>query len=273
MTGRLEGKVALVVGAGSVGPGWGNGKAAATLFAREGAKVVCADLKAEAAEETAEIIRGEGGNALAVTCNAAEQADVEALVAKAVAHYGRIDVLENNVGILHLGGPVEVDLADWNRMLQINLTSMFLTCKATLPVMLRQFEETGKGGSIVNIASIAGIRDTGVPYVAYNTTKGAVLPFTRSVALQYARKGIRANCVLPGLMNTPMIVEPLKGVYGADRAAMVEKRNQQCPMGAMGDAWDVAEAALFLASDAAKYITAAELVVDGGLTAQYGAIS
>ncbi|GAB5468010.1 MAG: glucose 1-dehydrogenase [Rhodospirillales bacterium] len=272
MAGRLEGKVAIVVGAGSVGPGWGNGKAAATLFAREGAQVLCADINAEAAAETAEIIGGEGGVASAIACDAAKSSDVAAMAAACLERYGRIDVLENNVGILHLGGPVEVDLEDWNRVLQINLTSMFLTCKAVLPVMLRQFEAEGRGGAIVNIASIAGIRDTGVPYVAYNTTKGAVLPFTRSVALQYARQGIRANCILPGLMNTPMIVEPLKAVYGEDHAVMTEKRNRQCPTGAMGDAWDVAHAALFLASDEAKYVTAAELVVDGGLTAQYGAI-
>lgn len=272
MAGRLDGKVAIVVGAGSVGPGWGNGKAAATLFAREGAKVLCVDVNAAAAAETVGIIEAEGKVASAFACDASDAEAVAAMARTCVERYGRIDVLENNVGILHLGGPVEVALADWNRVLKVNLTSMFLTCKEVIPVMLRQFEAEGRGGSIVNIASIAGIRDTGVPYVTYNTTKGAVLPFTRSVALQYARQGIRANCVLPGLMNTPMIVEPLKGVYGPDFEAMVERRSRQCPTGAMGDAWDVAHAALFLASDEAKYVTAAELLVDGGITAQYGAI-
>jgi len=272
MAGRLAGKVAIVVGAGSAGPGWGNGKAAATLFAREGAKVFCVDISRKAADETVAIIEGEGNTASGFACDASDHAGVTAMVRMCLDRYGRIDILENNVGVLHLGGPVEVSLKDWNRMLQVNLTSMFLTCKETIPVMLRQFEADGKGGAIVNIASIAGIRDTGVPYITYNTTKGAVLPFTRSVALQYAHQGIRANCILPGLMNTPMIVEPLKGVYGPDFESMVEKRNRQCPTGSMGDAWDVAYAALYLASDEAKYVTAAELVVDGGLTAQYGAI-
>ncbi len=272
MTGRLQDKVAIVVGAGSSGPGWGNGKAAAVLFAREGARVLCADINANAAAETVEIIRGEGGEAVSFAGDAGEASAVAEMVARCLSAFGRIDVLENNVGILHLGGPVEVDLEDWNRMLRINLTSMFLTSKAVIPVMLDQFAREGKGGSIVNIASIAGIRDIGVPYVCYNTTKGAILPFTRSIALQYAKQGIRANAILPGLMHTPMVVEPLKEVYGGSAEALVEKRDSLCPTGKMGDAWDVAHAALFLASDEAKYVTAAELVVDGGLTAQVGAI-
>ncbi len=273
MTGRLDGKVAIVVGAGSSGPGWGNGKAAAVLFAREGAKVLCVDINGDAAAETVGIIKGEGGEASSFAADAGDNAAVEALVATCLDRYGRIDILENNVGILHLGGPVEVELEDWNRMLRINLTSMYLTCKHVLPVMVSQFEQEGRGGSIVNIASIAGIRDIGVPYVCYNTTKGAILPFTRSVALQYAKQGIRANAILPGLMQTPMVVEPLKEVYGGSTDALIATRDRMCPTGKMGDAWDVAYAALFLASDESKYVTAAELVVDGGITAQIGAIS
>jgi len=270
MDGRLAGRVALVVGAGSSGPGWGNGKAAAVLFAREGAAVACVDLREEAAEETAEIIAEEGGTALAIAADVSDGRQVADCVAATLEAFGRIDVLHNNVGILALGGPAELDEAEWRRCLDVNLTSMFLTCKHVLPVMERQFEAGGRGGVIVNIASIAGIRDTGVPYVAYSTTKGAVIPFTRSVALQYARKGIRANCILPGLMNTPMIVEPLKGAYaGGDVERMIALRDAQCPTGKMGDAWDVAHAALFLASDEARYITATELVVDGGITAKF----
>jgi NAD(P)-dependent dehydrogenase (short-subunit alcohol dehydrogenase family) len=136
--------------------------------------------------------------------------------------------------------------------------------------MVRQFERNGRGGAIVNIASIASIRYTGFPYIAYNTSKGAVIPFTRSIALQYAKQGIRANAILPGLMKTPMIVEPLKHAYaGGDVEKMYEIRDAQCPTGKMGDAWDVAYAALFLASDEARYITATELLVDGGITAKY----
>lgn len=264
---RLAGKAAIVTGAGSSGPGWGNGKATAVLFAREGAKVAYVDLRRDAAEETAKIVREEGGEALVFAADVGLKTDVDRVVASCRESWGRIDVLHNNVGILALGGPVELAEADWDRVVRVNLKSMYLTCKAVLPIMLEQFARDGKGGAIVNIASIAGIRDTGVPYIAYTTTKGAVIPFTQGVALQYAAHGIRANCVLPGLMNTPMIVEPLKGVYGGSSvAAMIDKRDKQCPTGKMGDAWDVAYASLFLASDEAKYVTGAALPVDGGIS-------
>jgi NAD(P)-dependent dehydrogenase (short-subunit alcohol dehydrogenase family) len=265
MAGRLDGKVAMVVGAGSSGPGWGNGKATAVLFAREGAKLFCVDINLAAAEETVAIIRGEGGTAEAWRADVAKAADVEALVARCLEVYGRIDVLDNNVGILEVGGPVEASEESWDRVIDVNLKSMFLICKHVLPVMLRQ-----GGGAIVNSGSIAGIRDTGVPYISYSASKGAVLPFTRAVALQYAKQGIRANAVLPGLMNTPMIVEPLKGAYASgDVDEMIRLRDAQCPTGSMGDAWDVAHAALFLASDEARYITGTHLVVDGGITAKF----
>jgi NAD(P)-dependent dehydrogenase (short-subunit alcohol dehydrogenase family) len=267
MARRLEGKVALVTGAGSSGPGWGNGKAAAVLFAREGAKVLCVDLRAEAAEETAAIVSSEGGEALAVAADVGRAADVAAAVSACMKRWGRIDVLHNNVGIVALGGPEELDEADWDRVVRVNLKSMFLTCKHVLPVFRAQFAREGRGGAVVNIASIAGIRYLGVPYIAYSATKGAVIPFTQAVAVQYAAQGIRANCILPGLMNTPMIVEPLKGAYGdGDVAKMVAVRDAMCPTGKMGDAWDVAHAALFLASDEARYITGVALPVDGGIT-------
>ncbi len=263
MARRLEGKIAIVSGAGSIGPGWGNGKATAVLFAREGAGVVCLDRNPQAAAEAAGIIAGEGGQALALACDVTAEAEVNAAVAACLERFGRIDILHNNVGILAMGGPVETALDAWRQALEVNLTSMFLTCRAVLPVMERQ-----GAGAIVNIASIAGIRYTGVPYIAYSTTKGAVIPFTRSVALQYAAKGIRANCILPGLMDTPMVRVGLKDTYG-DQEALTAKRAAQCPMGRMGDAWDVAHAALFLASEEARYITGTELIVDGGLTAKY----
>ena len=265
MAGRLDGKVAMVVGAGSSGPGWGNGKATAVLFASEGALVFCVDINPAAAEETAAIIRGEDGAAESFRADVSRAAEVEAMVARCLEVYGRVDVLDNNVGIVEVGGPVEASEESWDRVIDVNLKSMFLTCKQVLPAMLRQ-----GGGAIVNIGSIAGIRDTGVPYISYSASKGAVVPFTRSVALQYARQGIRANAILPGLMNTPMIVEPLKGAYAeGDVDEMIRKRDAQCPTGRMGDAWDVAYAALFLASDEAKYITGTELVVDGGITAKF----
>ena len=259
---RLANKAAIVTGAGSIGPGWGNGKAAAVLFAREGARVLAVDRDPRAAEETRAIIASEGGTCEAFTADVTDSAQVLAMVRRCVAAFGTVDILHNNVGILVAGGPVELDERDWDRLAAVNIKSMFLTCKHVLPVM-----EAKGSGAIVNIGSVSGIRWLGVPFVAYSTTKGAVLAFTRSVALQYAAKGIRANTILPGLMDTPMVEASLAGaVSGGDVAKMKTARNAQCPTGRMGDAWDVARAALFLASDDASYITGAELVVDGGLS-------
>ena len=271
MTGRVQDKVAIVTGAGASGPGWGNGKAAAVLYAREGASVFAVDLDEAEAESTTAIIAEEGGKAVAFRCDVADAGQVETMVAACLEAFGRIDILHNNVGILELGGPVEASEESWERVMAVNLRSQFLTHKHVLPVMLRQTpNEHGLRGAIVNIGSIAGSRWTGVPYISYSTSKGAIVPFTRSVALQYAGQGIRANAVLPGLMNTPMIVEPLKDSYGAGGLEeMIEMRDAQCPMGHMGDAWDVAHAALFLASDEARYITGTTLIVDGGLSAKF----
>jgi NAD(P)-dependent dehydrogenase (short-subunit alcohol dehydrogenase family) len=269
MAGRLAGKRAVVVGAGSSGPGWGNGKASAALFAREGASVLCVDVNGEAAQETADLIAGEGNTAKPFTADVSKSDAVEAMVAEAVGLWGGLDILHNNVGILDVGGPVEASEESWHRVMDVNLTSMFLTCKHALPVMERQFAETGQGGAIVNLASVAGIRYTGVPYISYSASKGAILQFTRAVALQYVKSGIRANSILPGLMNTPMIRELLKDFYAeGDVDKMIALRDAQCPTGKMGDAWDVAYAALYLASDEAKYVTGTELIVDGGLTAR-----
>jgi NAD(P)-dependent dehydrogenase (short-subunit alcohol dehydrogenase family) len=259
---RLKNKVAIVTGAGSSGPGWGNGKATAVLFARKKAKVFATDINLAAAEETKAIIDQEGGMCTVSKVDVTKADDVKAMVEQCLTTYGRIDILHNNVGIVVLGGPVETDEDTWDRVMAVNLKSMFLTCKAVLPIM----EQQGSG-VITNISSIAAIRYSGVPYITYYTTKAGILGFTQGIALQYAPKNIRANCILPGLMNTPMIVEPLKGVYGAGNVEkMIATRNQQCPTGKMGDAWDVAHAALFLASDEAKYITGAQIVVDGGIS-------
>jgi NAD(P)-dependent dehydrogenase (short-subunit alcohol dehydrogenase family) len=270
MAGRLEGKVAIVTGAGSIGPGWGNGKAVAALFAREGAKVFAVDLSAEAAAETKAVIEKEGGTCETAAADVSRGEDVKALVEACVKRWGRIDVLHNNVGILDSGGPVEESEEVWDKTVRVNLKSMFLTCKYVLPQMLKQFEAEGRGGAIVNIGSIAGMRYTGVPYIGYSTTKGAVVPFTRAIAMQYAAKGIRCNAVLPGLMNTPMVHKGLAGAYsGGDVDRMIAIRDAQCPTGKMGDAWDVAYAALFLASDEAKYVTGVALPVDGGITLKF----
>jgi NAD(P)-dependent dehydrogenase (short-subunit alcohol dehydrogenase family) len=259
---RLKGKVALVSGAGSSGPGWGNGKATAVLFAREGAGVLAADINLDAAVETKRIIEREGGICEAVAGDVSLADNVAAMVDVCIAAFGRIDMLHNNVGIVEVGGPVETTEDSWDRVNDVNLKSMFLTCKRVLPHMERQ----GKG-AIVNIASVSGIRWLGVPYISSAATKAAVIQFTRVIALQYARSGIRANSILPGMMNTPMVhAAEVVAAYGDSVEEMVRRRDEQCPMGRMGDAWDVAHAALFLASDEAKYITGTELVVDGGLT-------
>lgn len=257
---RLKDKVALVFGAGSVGEGWGNGKAAATLFAREGAHVVCIDINPATAAETVDIITSEGNRASADACDVIDSAQVAALVERAIAAHGRIDVLHNNVGYATMGGPIELDEAAWRRTIDLNVTSCFLTCKHVLPHMLRQ----GRG-AIVNLSSIAAVRYTGYDYAAYYAAKAAVNNFTMGLAMQYARQGIRVNAIMPGLMNTPLIYQQISGQY-ADAAAMVAARDAACPTGKMGTAWDIANAALFLASDEAQYVTGVSLPVDGGLS-------
>ena len=241
MGGRLQDKVAIVTGSGSVGPGWGNGKAMSVLFARQGARVVGVDIDAAAAAATQDIIDGEGGRAISVVADVTSGADVERLVAAALAAYGRIDILVNNVGIAVVGGHV-------------------------LPVMIRQH-----AGAIVNNASVAVRGWAGVNYGFYAASKGAMVAMTRTMAIRHAPDGVRANCVLPGLMNTPLVHAALTRVYGdeGDIDNLIRMRDAQCPLGHMGDAWDTAYAALFLASDEAKYITATELLVDGGLSARF----
>lgn len=265
--GRLDGKVALVMGAGAIGPGWGNGKATAVLFARHGARVMCADIDAEAAAATAGIIRGEGGEALSRACDVSRHADVRAATEAVIGEWGRLDILDNNVGIAEMGGVVELPEADWDRVFDVNLKGAFLAMKEAIPHMERQ-----GGGSIINISSIAAIRYTGVPYATYYATKAALNHLTRTTAVQYAPQHIRVNAVLPGLMKTPMVEKSagLADSYaGGDVEEMWRVRDSQVPMGHMGDAWDVANAALFLASDESKYVTGLELVVDGGITLKY----
>ncbi len=258
----LNERVALVFGAGSIGPGWGNGKASAVTYARRGARVICADINLSAAEETAAIITGEGGAARALACDVTESDSVAAGAASALEAWGRIDILHNNVGHAVMGGPVELDEAGWKREIDLNLNGVFLACKYILPVMLRQ-----GSGVVINISSIAALRYTGYDYASYYAAKGAVNQLTVALALQYAAQGIRVNAICPGLMDTPMVRQQIAGVHGSIDA-MVQERHAACPTGRMGTAWDVAHAAAFLASDEAAYINAVCLPVDGGLTAR-----
>jgi NAD(P)-dependent dehydrogenase (short-subunit alcohol dehydrogenase family) len=272
MVDRLTGKTALVIGAGSIGPGWGNGKATAVLFAREGAKVVCADVKLAAAQETAALIRAEGGEAIAVQVDATQEAEITGLVARTVGTYGRLDILHDNVGIASVGGVTDLTEAEWDRVFAVNVKSAFFAMKHAIQVMQRQFAETGLGGSIINVSSIAAIRYTGVPYATYYATKAALSHLTRTTAIQFAPQKIRVNAILPGLMKTPM-VEHAAGLAqsyaGGDIEEMWKARDRQVPMGHMGDAWDVAWAAVFLASEESRYVTGIELLVDGGITQKF----
>ncbi len=257
---KLAGRTALVFGAGSAGPGWGNGKAAAVLYAREGARVVAVDLNEAAAAETQAIIADEGGTAIALAGNVTRAADIDAVIAHTLAEFGRIDVLHNNVGITDMGGLEEITEERWKRVMDINLTGVFLTCKAVVPVMLRQ-----GGGAIINISSIAGSVINRYPYFSYYASKAGLNHFTRALAVQYGRQGIRANVVMPGIMDTPLVREQIAGQYD-NPDAMMHARDAMSPMGRQGTAWDVARASVFLASDDAGYITGVCLPVDGGLS-------
>jgi len=257
---RLKGKVAIVTGAGTISAGIGNGKAAAILFAREGARVMAVDCNLEAAEETRRLINEEGGDCAVFEADVSKSADCKSMIENCIQTFGRVDILHNNVGIVSRAGIDETSEERWDKVMNVNLKSMFLTCKYALPHMEKQ-----GNGAIVNIASIHAIR---VPRssIAYAVSKAGVVALTREIAIQYAAKGIRANAILPGLMKTPIVESMAKQSYSGDINELWKQRDARCPTGKQGDAWDTAYAALFLASDEAKYITGTTLVVDGGIT-------
>jgi NAD(P)-dependent dehydrogenase (short-subunit alcohol dehydrogenase family) len=249
MTGRLAGKVALVTGAGSVGPGWGNGRASAVRFAQEGATVFAVDLNSEALKETVARFAGPELSIMPLQCDVTDTEAVAAVVSTCIERAGTIDVLVNNVGGSRAGGPVEMTEDEWNKQLEFNLTTTFLTCKHVLPHM----KKAGTG-AIVNTASTSGIRWTGAAQAAYAASKAGVIAFTRSVAVQHAPFGIRANTVIPGQLHTPMVEVRLAGQRsGGDVDKLLEQRLSRIPIGFMGDGRDTANVALFLASDEARF--------------------
>jgi NAD(P)-dependent dehydrogenase (short-subunit alcohol dehydrogenase family) len=265
---RLKDRVAIVVGAGqSPGEGIGNGRATALTFAREGARVLCVDHHLASAQETVDMIAAKGGTAAAFKADVTQNAELEAMVADALHRWGRIDILHNNVGVSLAGGDSELSSFTeeaLERCVAINLKSCIFAAKHVIPVMRRQ-----NGGAIINISSMAAI--TTYPYVAYKATKAAMIAFTEQLAYQNAEYGIRANVILPGLMNTPMAVDTRAREFKKTRAEVEAERDAKVPLRRkMGTGWDVANAALFLASDEASFITGVTLPVDGGASVRRG---
>jgi NAD(P)-dependent dehydrogenase (short-subunit alcohol dehydrogenase family) len=247
---RLKGKVAIVAGAGASGPVTGNGQATAMVFAREGAKVLCADAVEERAQATVDAITKEGGTASALRVDVSKAADCKAMVQAAVERYGRLDILDNNVGISVRADVLEVTEEQWDRVMSVNVKSIMLASKYAIPEM----QKSG-GGSIINISSVAGLRAN--QSTPYTTSKAAIVGLTRSMAGDHGRDGIRVNCILPGLIYGPMTAPRMD-------EEIRRKRREAGALGTEGTAWDVANAALFLASDESRWITGVALPVDAG---------
>ena len=248
---RLEGKVAIVTGAGSRGPGIGNGKATAILFAREGAKVMLIDRFPERVQETADIISSEGGEASVSTADVTKLEDCKIIIETVVERYGRLDILHNNVGVESKGTVVDMDLAEWDTVINVNLKSMVLTSRFAIPQMIK-----GGGGAIINISSLSALRPRG--FTAYSAAKGGVISLTRAMAETHAKDNVRVNCIIPGAVFTPMVAESITN-------EIRERRILATPLQTEGTAWDVAWAAVYLASDEARWITGIGLPVDGGM--------
>lgn len=264
--GRLAGKSVFVTGAGSVGTGWGNGRAIAVRFAQEGALVFGVDRDADRLAETAALIAQAGGRFAAGACDVTSSTSIAAAIAQCVAEFGRLDVLVNNVGGSAKGGPVEMSEEVWDAQIDHNLKSVFLTCKHALPHMLAQ-----GSGNVINISSTSGLRWTGAAQIAYAATKAGVIQFSRVLAVQYAQQGIRANTVVPGQLHTPMVEVRLAGQRaGGDVEALLRERQARIPLPFMGDGRDTANAALYLACDESRFVTGTEIVVDGGMSVRCG---
>jgi len=248
----LAGKVAIVTGGGAPDDGIGNGRAAAMLLARAGARVLVVDILREAAEQTVAMIEQEGGSAAAFVADVADERQCRGLVDAAIGQFGRLDLLDNNVGIGGRGSVVDTAVEDWRRIMQVNVDSMFLVSRHAIPAMI----ETAGGGAIVNVSSISALRPRGL--TAYSTSKGAVIALTRAMAVDHGPQGIRVNCVAPGPIYTPRMYT------GQMTPAGREARRQASVLGIEGLGWDIGHAVRFLLSAEVRYITGQTLVVDGG---------
>ena len=262
MPGRLEGKVALISGAGSCGPGWGNGRATATLFAREGARVFAVDLNQESVEETAKTIQDEGNECVTYCCDVTNAKSVKEMITSCVDRFGRIDVLQNNVGGSAAGGAMDMEEEVWDKQMDHNLKHVFLVTKAVLPIMVQN-----KTGSIINMSSTSGLTYGGAFQIAYCTTKAAIRRFSEAVAIEFAGRGVRCNTIIPGQLHTPMVETRLANQRtGGDIKKLIASRNARIPLGQMGDGFDVAYAAVYLGSDESKFVTGSEIKLDGAMT-------
>jgi len=263
---RLKGKIAIVMGGGQTpGETIGNGRASAILYAREGAKVLVVDRRLDSAEDTCQMITREGGTAAAFAADAIKSDDCQKMAEACVQRFGRIDILHNNVGIGdNDGGLNQLTEEAWDRILAVNMKSVIMPCKHVIPIM------RGQGsGAILNISSIAAVCNVGI--LAYKTSKAGVNAITNQLALSNAKYGIRVNCIMPGLMDTPMAIEGISKARGVTKEKLRAERDAQVPLSArMGTGWDIAHAALFLNSDEAKFITGVILPVDGGQSARIG---
>jgi NAD(P)-dependent dehydrogenase (short-subunit alcohol dehydrogenase family) len=264
MSNRLQGKVALITGAGSVGPGWGNGRAMTVRFAQEGAFVFAADIDQARLDETISYAGDATAQIKTGYVDIMQSSSIETMVQQCLAEFGRIDVLVNNVGGSAKGGPIEMSEEVWDTQVDYNLKSVFLTCKYVLPGMIAQ-----ESGAIINMASTSGMRWTGSAQIAYAATKAGIIQFSKVLAVQYAKQNIRVNTIVPGQLHTPMVESRLaKQRTGGDVTKILEQRQARIPLPFMGDGMDTANAAVFLASDEARFITGTEIVIDGGMSAK-----
>lgn len=261
----LNQKVALVTGAGTLANGMGNGKATALRLAEAGATICAVDRNLEAAEETCRLIHEAGGQAIAVEADVTDEERVKTAIQTCIEAFGHIDILQNNVGILRTGGAIDTSVEDWNLLAEVNLKAVFLPTKSILP----HFVERG-AGVVTNVSSIAGRQYLGAPYIAYNTTKGAIVSYTRNLAAEMAPHGIRANAILPGFVDTPMardsIIQNAENPDHIDWGELDSQRAARIPLGRVGTPWDIANTAVYLASDLASYVTGTEIIVDGGVS-------